>query len=293
MDAAVAPARFICTVALVVVSALVGVSSAVAAQIFPSVDPPVLKGAGPYQVTYTLEFDTGAAPEQLVLSLRNDEGFPPIPTTAGPGVLTNVASQLLSSDFFCAAGGGELPPSENGSSWWLLTLPPATKTVVTLPATVGRRFAIGENSYGDVHFAVATAPDGFTATSDPSALTYSPIDVPQPGLAVPRDVPISLTVPAANKTVSAGKPVVIKGKTSPLLAGKRIALRAKRGLHFATKLPLLIARVKIGATGAFSYGKWRPKAPGRYVVGAAFDSHDPRFLDSTSQGCFSAVFISP
>lgn len=244
-------------------SALLALATAAsAADVHPSVSPSVLRGTGPWQVTYQLEFDSGPLPEQVVLSASSANAGVPDPVASGPVVLTKGPAFLAIADRFCSSGGSLA--FESGQAQWTLALPANSVSTLTFALPVSRRFGIDELRFSDLSFAV----DG------------APLAIVGPEIVAPRAPGITLT---AART--AGNRVALSGRTTPLLAGQRIDLRAGTPKPSAT-----IGRVRVRDDGSFSYSAWRP-TPGRWSVDAVYDSHDPRFVDSSVTGCFPRVQI--
>lgn len=284
--------------ALVVAAALA--SSADAAEVYPSVSPTVLHGTPPWQVTYRLEFDTGPLPERLVLESTGavaDLGVD------GPGTVTRVAAvMVVLPERLCIGGMGSAPAdalTPAGQSWWLLDLPPNSATTLTMRVSTQGPFDLGRDAFDSVSFATGPVPDGYRPGDNIPFLTLptQPIAIPPPAIAVPRYVPIDLSLRTpASRSVPAGRLVPIRGQTSPLLAGRLIELRSAvstaPGYTRAPKFTPL-ARVRVAPDGSFAYLKWRPRTAGRWSIGAFYDSHDPGMLDSVSRGCFPFVSVGP
>ena len=240
--------------------AMAGPASAVV--VHPSVAPSVLRGSGPWDVTYKVELDAGSAPEQVTLSAVNAFGALPDPVVDGPATQTKGPQLLGIADRFCSSGGSLA--FQSAQAEWTVALPANSVSVLSFTVQVDRRFGIGDTTFQDVSFTL----DG------------APVAIAGPAIVAPRDPGISLS--ASGKQ---GDRVAIRGRTTPLLSGQRIDLRAG-----ALRPTTTIARVRVRADGSFAYGSWRPAA-GRWTIGAYYDSHDPRFVDRAVAGCLPVVYV--
>jgi hypothetical protein len=265
------------TLLLLLLIAASTASAASAAVIHPSVSPTVLRGQGPWEVTYKLELDSGPADEHVVISATNGNGSLPTPVLDGPGTLTPGPALIAIADRFCAGGGGSFS-FETAQAEWALDLPANSVNTISITTPVSRRFGYDELRLQDVSFRI----DG------------APIDLPGPEIVASRDAGITLT--AAGKrfaAIGADARVALRGQTSPLLAGDRIDLLAgyaPEPPYRTLKLLIPVQHVRVRADGSFGY-RWRPPRPGRWTVAALLDSHDPRFLDSGTNGCFPVVQV--
>ena len=256
---------------LPVLAALVAAPVASAATVYPSVSPPALRGQGPWDVTYQVELDSGPVAEHVAVDVSSTWGIPPDPVLAGPGTLTRGNVQAVAADRFCA-GGSLSFATVSGTTEWLIDLPANTVNVLSLTTRVSHRFAVSSTRLSDVSFTV----DGV------------PVDLPGPDIVARRDAGITLNAGSGKlmTSVAAGGRVILRGQSSPLLAGQRIDIRAAFGT--ATRMTIPVARVRIRADGSFA-ASWRPPKAGRWMLGAFYHSQDPRFLDSTSMNCFPIV----
>src|SRR5437588_3538447 len=98
------PMRVVAAAAWMLAS-LVFAAQASAVEIYPSSSPDVLRGAGPWTITDTIEFDAGPAAEALDLNVFSILGFPSMPQVQGPGVITASGFQFASSIRSCPGGG--------------------------------------------------------------------------------------------------------------------------------------------------------------------------------------------
>jgi hypothetical protein len=280
---------------LLVITALTAAPIAAAAEIHPSVFPSVLRGQGPWDVTYLVELDSGPSAEQVVLSVSNGWGPSPEAVLTGPGKLTRGASVVGVADRFCAGGNGAFS-SYFGQTEWLVDMPPYSVNTVAFPLRVNHRFGVAATRLDDLSFSTAVPPPGYDVTGqrETARLEYSPVALPGPQLLAARDAGISLT--AAGKgfaTIKPGQRIWIRGKASRLIAGQRIDLRAAydpAAPYALSKMKTRIASVRVRDDGTFGTS-WRPPKAGRWTVAAFYDSHDPRFLDSEVAGCYPIVQV--
>src|SRR4051812_20943537 len=211
-----------------VLAALIAAPVAAAAEVHPSVYPSELRGEGPWDVTYVVEFDSGPADEQVVLSVSNGWGVPPEAVLAGPGKLTRGPSFVAIADRFCAGGNGAFS-FLSGQTEWLVDLPASTVNTITFALRVSHRFDVADTRLDDLGFGTAVPPAGYEINAQPQTarLDFAPLALPGPALLAPRDA--GITLGAAGKgfaTIKRGKRISIRGNASPLIAGQRIDLRA-------------------------------------------------------------------
>jgi hypothetical protein len=236
-----------------------GAGPASAAEIFPSVSPPILRDKPPYTATYRFEFHTGPNAEQPLFTVDGPDLA--TATLEGPGSITGRAIESSTRVRSCLGGRGTTSSSVDTTAEFALSLP--AETVNTLVVTAVRKTPIG---LGDGY--------GYSFSFGPDLATSQPVLVPDPRLYVRRTVPVSIRA-------KLGRAVVLSGRTTPQIAGQRILLR------YTTKWPARWHRltvVRVRRDGSFAYRPWVPRKAGLYTVQAYYISHDPHFLSSAT-GC--------
>jgi hypothetical protein len=251
------------TLLATVVLALAGAGSAHAAEVVATVAPAVVSGSPPYTVNYSFELHTLDAAEQPILTVDGPELA--TATLAGPGSIAGQSFDSSSQVRSCPGGRGSVTSKVDYTTRFALTLPP--QSVNTLVVSTTRHAPLGLDELFGYSFALGA-----------DFASMQPVTPPELQLNVPRSV--SLSIAARPESVRRGHVVLLTGHTTPLLAGKRLALR------YTARWPATwrrLALVRVRGDGSFAY-RWRVRSAGSYTVQPDYTTHDVRF-ESSAPAC--------
>lgn len=249
-----------------------------------SVSPDPFSYPGMEQVVYRLHITTGGQAEQLRVSASSPDfpgqgEFLRLQSMAleGSGTVLTGGSSVLHADRFCAPPFPDMHGEGSFISRPFVTveIPANTTSTVALAATpAGDAPWPGMDLAVDFQVGPPTAPGQSVRSISPqnSGLHGVPISVSTDPAGEPYGCGLS-TPPS----VAFGKPVLVRGRADPVIAGQLLTIRAARG----RQAPAELATVRVGEGGLFSY-LWQPAVPGEYAVGAFYRSQSAQLTDDFS-----------